>query len=133
MEIHSLPRIATRLIQAPWFRWGIFLICLAGVLYGNLRPTPPEQIFQHSDKAGHSISFVFLALSARLAMYRLSSCLLWPSLFGFAYILEYLQGITRPLRHFSVADVNANVLGVLVAFILILVCRRIAPDLLPGS
>lgn len=119
------------LIQSPLFRWGLFIFCLSMVLYGNLRPTPPEQVFTHSDKAGHGISFFLLAVSAKLALFKVSPYWLWSALAAFSFVLEYFQGILRPLRTFSLDDAYANVFGVFLAMIFMAAWRLLAPDLLP--
>ena len=103
------------------------------MLYGNLRPSPPEQIFEHSDKAGHGISFMLLAISAKLAMFTVRPALLWTLLFIFAFVLEYLQGITRPLRQFSFSDVYANLFGVFLALIFMVLWKKVAPQFLPTA
>lgn len=119
------------LIQSPVLRWALFVFCLGMVLYGNLRPTPPEQVFTHSDKAGHGISFILLAISARLAMFKVSPYWLWSALATFSFVLEYFQGILRPLRTFSLDDAYANVFGVFLAMVFMAAWRLFKPDLLP--
>ena len=121
------------MINCPPFRWGLFLLCLSAVIYGNLKPTPPEQVFPHADKAGHGISFIALAISAKLAMYRLHSLSVWSSLILFCFLLEYLQGILRPLRTFSMEDAYANAFGVLIALVVITAWRYFAPTFFPGT
>ncbi len=121
----------TSIIQSPWIRWSFFIVCLSGVLYGNFKPSPPEQVFAHSDKAGHLVSMMLLGVSARLAMYRIPWHLLWTTLIAFAILLEYFQGVLRPLRTFSMNDSYANISGVLIAMLVIVVWRLIAPNTLP--
>lgn len=121
----------TGIIQSPWIRWSFFIVCLSGVLYGNFKPSPPEQVFAHSDKAGHLVSLMLLGISARLAMYRIPWYLLWATLMAFSFLLEYLQGTLRPLRTFSMNDSYANITGVVIAMLVMALWRFIAPSTLP--
>ena len=97
--------------------WSAFLVVLAIVLYALFRPVPPEMIFENSDKVGHVIAFMALALTGRLALQVESKCF-WVLMFVLAFALEWLQGELRPLRIFSYEDVYANMLGVLIAVVL---------------
>jgi len=98
--------------------WGAFLLVLIAVLYALFRPAPPEMIFENSDKVGHVVAFMMLGVTARFALLKLSSVSFWLILFSLAFVLEYLQGVLRPLRVFSIEDVLANGIGVLLAFLL---------------
>jgi len=99
--------------------WGAFLLVLIAVLYALFRPTPPEMFFENSDKVGHVVAFMMLGITARFALLTLSSVSFWSILFSLAFVLEYLQGALRPLRVFSIEDVIANAVGVLLAFLLL--------------
>ncbi len=88
------------------------------VMYGIFRPTPPPMIFEQSDKLGHVSAFLALALTARVAMNRMSAIIFWLVMLLLAFGLEYLQGEFRPFRVFSAGDVYANILGVLLALII---------------
>ena len=94
----------------------VFCIVCVFVLYGIFRPTPPAMIFAHADKLGHIAAFMMLALSARLAFYKCSEVGFWLPMFLLAFLLEYLQGELLPLRVFSMGDVWANMVGVVLAF-----------------
>lgn len=111
------------LIHEPAVRWVLFLICLAAMLYGTFRPTPPPDLFAHSDKFGHVIGMAALTVSARMAMARLPGYLLWSAIAALAYGLEFLQAAWRPLRIFSPADAYANLSGVAIALGLVLLWR----------
>jgi len=100
-----------------YLRWCFFVIVAGMVMYGIFRPMPPPMIFEQSDKLGHVSAFLALALTARMAMNRVSATVFWLVMFLLAFGLEYLQGEFRPLRVFSAGDVCANVLGVVLALI----------------
>ena len=98
-------------------RWAVFSLVSGVVLYGLFRPTSPEMIFEHSDKVGHVIAFLFLALTGRWALFKYSKLGFWLSMFVLAFLLEFLQGQVRPLRLFSMEDAYANGVGVLLALV----------------
>lgn len=96
--------------------WLAFLSVSGLVLYALFRPVPPEMIFEQSDKVGHVLAFIALALTGRLAL-QIRPLFLWGLMFILAFVLEWLQGELRPLRLFSHKDVYANMLGVLLAML----------------
>ena len=100
-----------------YLRWGLFLLCVAGVAYGIFRPTPPPQLFLHSDKFGHALAFMGLSLTAWWALRHVPWYYFWPVLFALAPLLEYLQGEFRPLRVYSMDDSYANLAGVAIALL----------------
>ena len=99
-----------------WLWKIVFVLISSLVLYAIFRSVPPAQLFNQSDKVGHALAFMLLAYSARAALPKLSSFWLWGTLLILAFVLEYLQGELRPLRVFSVEDVLANILGIVIAF-----------------
>ena len=90
----------------------LFVCFTAALLYGVFRPEPPPELFAHSDKAGHVLIFFAVALSGRLAGISLPDWSYWPLWAGLAMTMEYLQGMLRPLRIFSIEDAYANLAGV---------------------
>lgn len=96
--------------------WAVFVLVFTAVLYAIFRPTPPEMIFEHSDKVRHVLAFFGLGFMARLALFRLPRWLLWWALLTLAFGLEYLQGEFRPLRIFSLEDAYVNAAGVVITF-----------------
>jgi len=94
-----------------------FLFVSMVVLYILFRPEPLEIIFHDSDKVGHVIAFLFLALTGRWALSKYSKLGFWLSMFLLAFMLEFLQGQVRPLRIFSMEDAYANGVGVLLALV----------------
>lgn len=102
-------------------RWRVaaFVLCLGAVMYGMFRPEPPPEVFAHSDKWGHVLAFLGLAVTGRLALHRWPVWVFWPLMLAVAPLLEWLQGVTRPLRWFSLGDAAANVAGVLLAMLLL--------------
>ncbi|WP_415887083.1 VanZ family protein [Neptuniibacter sp. QD37_6] len=105
--------------------WIAFLLAVAALVYGIFRPTPPERIFENSDKVGHFIAFFSVSLLGRLALYKVSGLSYWAVWLILACSLEFLQEILQPLRHFSVADTLANVIGVSIAMFLYAVLTKI--------
>ena len=91
------------------------IVCTA-VLYALFRPTPPAIVFEHSDKAGHIVAFMALAITSRMVFFRYSRFGSLLILLFLAFALEYLQGELRPLRLFSHYDVVSNMTGVMVGF-----------------
>lgn len=110
-----VPRINEKKLQN--FIWLLFIFSLAGLAYGLFRPNPPERIFENSDKVGHFIAFFVVPFLGRLALYKLSNILYWPTWLILAISLEFLQGELQPQRHFSMADAYANAIGVIAAII----------------
>lgn len=51
----------------------------------------------------------------------------WPVLFGLAPLMEYLQGVLRPLRVYSMEDSYANLAGVALGLFVVsfyrLICK----------
>lgn len=108
----------------------LFVLCVTLFCYGVFRPEPPPQLFQDSDKLWHVLAFIGLSVSTRLAFVRISGWLLWPLLFGLAPLVEGLQQWLQASRHFSLGDIQANLLGVFVALLLcgaLHLLRRAAP------
>lgn len=99
--------------------WVLFLLFSGLALYALFRPMPPVIIFYNSDKIGHIIIFLLISLTGRQALCFLSSASFWSAMIGLAFALEYLQGVFRPMRIYSVEDVYSNVIGVVIALILI--------------
>ncbi|WP_162010859.1 VanZ family protein [Neptuniibacter caesariensis] len=106
--------------------WVIFLLALAALAYGIFRPAPPERIFENSDKVGHFMAFFGVSFMGRLALYKIPGWTYWSSWFVLAGLLEYLQGVLRPLRHFSIEDAYANAIGVLIAITVYIVATKIS-------
>ena len=99
-------------------RFAVFVLCVTVFCYGVFRPQPPPELFQDSDKLWHVLAFIGLSFSTRLAFPRISGWLLWPALFGLAPLVEGLQQWLQASRHFSLGDIQANLLGVLVSLLL---------------
>jgi len=99
-------------------RWSLFLLVTSIVLYAVFRALPPKQIFEHSDKVGHIVAFSIWGLTGRLALVSLSKTYFWLPMVVLAFLLEYLQGEFQPLRVFSLDDAYANLIGVIIAFVM---------------
>ena len=112
-------------VMRRYWRLGAFLCCMAMVLYGMFRPESPPEVFSHSDKWGHVLAFMALSVTGRLAFTALTGWAFWSMMLAVAPLLEGLQGALRPLRHFSLGDAAANVIGVLLALLLWALLRRV--------
>ena len=111
--------------RALWFRRVLFLLCACIVGYGIFRATPPQQLFHQSDKVGHAFALLALSLTAYWAFKGVRWFYFWPVMLGLAPLLEYLQGEWRPLRVYSIEDSYANMVGVAIAFLLVLLLKLI--------
>lgn len=96
-----------------YLRWWRILgwVMVAIVLILCLMPAPPTPPVITSDKAHHLIAFAGLSLWWRWVAVRWWSPHL--ALFGFAILIEILQGTCTANRHAEVADVVADSLGLL--------------------
>lgn len=93
---------------------GVVLVLAAGIFWPEAPPDP----FPHSDKLGHCLGFLALALSARLAWAPMPAAALWGGLLVAAPLLEWLQHWVSPARQRSLGDALANLAGVLLALAL---------------
>jgi hypothetical protein len=111
------------------WRWGLFLGCGLLLGYAVFSRQPAPMLFQHADKVGHLLGFAALAVSAWLALgscagigrgCRVRNLGLWSALMMVALGAEWLQPLVSPLRQFSLEDMAANLLGVLLGGVLCL-------------
>ncbi len=100
------------------YRFAIFFVTLTILLWGIFRPTPPPDIFTHSDKYMHLIAFFGFSLAARFAFIQQNGVLIWLNLMITAPLLEYLQHFFQNQRQFSLEDALANFLGVMLALLI---------------
>ena len=96
----------------------IFVFSLLVLGYGLLRHEPPPNLFANSDKYLHALAFAGFSLCARVAFDQTKGWLLWPLLMLVAVGSEWLQNHLQPTRHFSLADIQANALGIGLALVL---------------
>ena len=99
-------------------RYALFLICLATLLYGILRPESPPQLFTQSDKYLHFVAFLGFSLATRFAFCHKAIWAVWIALVMSAPGLEFLQHYLQASRQFSWGDVAGNLSGVIAAFII---------------
>ena len=102
-------------------------LTLGLLLWGLFRPVPPPDPFHDSDKFGHLLGFLAVALAARYAFPRAAGPWLWGPLLAAGPLLEFLQHTVSPLRERSLGDAVANVAGVLLAMVLVAAWRRRPP------
>ncbi|PIE25442.1 MAG: hypothetical protein CSA60_00610 [Neptuniibacter caesariensis] len=107
--------------------WSFFIIALVLLAYGLFRPTPPEEVFTHSDKAGHFIAFFTVSFLGKMALNAVPSSIYWGTWLILAGLLEYLQDILCPMRVFSLEDAYANGIGVCIAIIACYLISKRAP------
>lgn len=94
--------------------WGL----IAAIWYLSLMPSPPQVDVQYSDKWGHLAAYFLLTFwwlqlySRRLHQHRLALAFVVMGL-----TLEVLQGLGG-VRFFEYADMAANTLGVVLAWLL---------------
>lgn len=98
-------------------RYVLFTACILALCYGLFRPESPPDLFEQSDKFLHLLAFGAVAFNSRLAFPRVSAWLFWGLLFLLAPLLEWLQHRLQPSRQFSLEDILANLLGVLLGLI----------------
>ena len=99
-----------------WLAIGWGLVAL--VIYLSLTPQPVELRVSHGDKYMHSLAyFVLMGWFQQLYPGRLSRLLLLTLFVAMGIGLEYLQGLSG-VRFFDPADMIANTLGALLAWLL---------------
>ena len=101
----------------------LFATCIALVFWGIFRSTPPAELFDQSDKVAHLIAFAGLSFTGRIAMPDLTAAIYWPVMATLAVLLEYLQGALQVSRVSSVEDAIANMLGVGLGLIAVLIVK----------
>ena len=91
---------------------------MAYVLYLSLIPEPPGPDGPWWDKIGHTLSFMFLMLWFA-QLFRSRGTKLWIALglVGFGIAIEFAQEQTG-YRHFEVADMGADAIGVAIGLLL---------------
>lgn len=107
------------MLKRVWLAIGWLLIAL--VVYLSLTPQPPEPMsFDNSDKLEHAFAYAVLSFwlcqiypSARSRMRVMAG------LVGLGVALEFVQGWTG-YRSFDVLDMQADTVGVLLGWILVL-------------
>jgi hypothetical protein len=93
-----------------------FLMVLAALLWGVLRPEGPHEPFPFFAVGLHVLAFLALGLSARFAFQGVSAVWVWVPLLVAAVGLELLQAVLQPdSRQFSVLDIVGNIVGVVLA------------------
>lgn len=112
--------------RITWLARIAFSLVLLVVLTAGLSSDPVPESFDNQDKLHHWAGFACLTLSAWLAFprTRLVWLFLWPFLISVG--IELGQELL-PLRTASLADIAANVLGVLSGILCVLVLRRFRP------
>ena len=100
--------------KTRWIRRCLFVIYTALLIYGLFRPEGPTSLFKNSDKVLHFLAFAGFAFSTRLAFARESAWKIWIPITLWAPLSETLQHQIQPTRVFSVADIYANLAGVII-------------------
>lgn len=101
------------------FSWAQFFLLTAIATYYLVAPSPGDTFANVWDKALHAACWFILVLSLKLPwLWRSKFWLGALLLFVYSIVLESLQQLT-PERQFSVLDMLANGVGVLVGYILL--------------
>lgn len=116
-----LQLIRQQLAPKSIFWWGSTIVCFFLILYFSLLH-PPN--FNHSehwfwgnlDKLGHALAYFALSLSLMFAQAKFNIALLF-AIIAFSFLLELIQA-SLPLRHFDWADLCANGIGGLIAWLI---------------
>jgi VanZ family protein len=97
----------------------VFLFTASAILigWGILRATPPQQLFEESDKVAHFIAFAALSFTGRLAFKQANSYIYWSVMIVLAFSMEYLQGMLQASRYSSIEDAIANAVGVFMVLV----------------
>lgn len=102
-----------------------FTISIIAIMTGLFRSTPPQELFQNSDKVGHIAGFMILTLSGYYALPKTLTKLFILALILLAIGSEYAQASFLPARYFSLQDMFANLSGILLAGIIIKICHSV--------
>lgn len=83
----------------------------------------PESITDF-DKIGHLVLFFSLSFSGYFVFISVHPIVYQLPLLLLAGISEWFQSAFLPQRHFSVGDIEADLMGILLGFLFSLICRR---------
>jgi len=110
---------------AAVFRIGQFWLLLLAVGVASLYPLPPGTLKGGLDKVAHLVTYLVLFLSLDYALAsgrRLAGKLVL--LFAFSWLIEILQHYMPP-RQYSIYDLLANLIGLLLGLLPAVVIKRI--------
>jgi VanZ family protein len=112
-----------KLFDRVWLIFGVLLV--AAVFWLSLAPLPPQPFeFDMADKVSHIAAYTLVmwwfAVTAARHRQRIFYAVYFVSM---GVVIEILQGMSG-YRHFEVADIFANVAGVLAGW---MICRYFAP------
>jgi len=103
--------------------WVQFSVLLLVASYLSLTPSPGDIFVSIWDKFLHVTCWAVLLLSLRFAWHKTDFGLLpGIALFLYSLLIEILQSLTG--RDFQLADLLANALGILIAYLVILIFWR---------
>ena len=98
----------------------LLVLFLAIVVYVMFKAQPPQELFPHAHNAAHVLAFFVMSVTAWFAFPSIAlktPVWFWGFFVLLAPLLEYFQGVFRPLRISSADDVVANLAGVFIAWI----------------
>lgn len=115
------------LVPKSIFWWVSTALCFLLILYFSLLHPPGFKHLEHwfwgnLDKFGHALAYFALTLSLMLAFWK-SAYYLLLSTFTLSLLLELIQS-SLPLRQFDWADLSANAVGGLIAWITVYFLMR---------
>jgi len=99
--------------------WGWRLSCLAAAIYiawQSLEPGTGIMGYPYTDKILHFIAYLTLSGLALLSRFSSRTVRVLTVIFAFSVLMEVMQGLMNMGRTASVADVAANLAGILVAW-----------------
>lgn len=94
-------------------------LALALLLYVGLRDQPVPMYTTNFDKWAHCVGFGLLVIAFGLAFRRLHSLWLLLGMTLLGYLIELAQNQWLPMRSFSLGDLLADVVGVVIALIVL--------------
>jgi VanZ family protein len=121
MVIKMLPKNRNQVISII-----LFICCAMAVSWGIFRSIPPQEVFPQSDKVLHVLAFCLLAFTGKMAMPKILSYIYWPIIVVVVILMEYIQGALQITRTSSVEDALANLVGVVLAFVIVKLLAKIS-------
>lgn len=105
------------MLNSRFFWTSVCVLTWIAVLAGMFAPKAVVDPFEvkQFDKLLHSVALISMIIPARYALPRMPDSLFWAVTILWAFALEALQPIVQPTREFNWMDVSANLVGVVIA------------------
>lgn len=95
----------------------IFFLSLVIVFYLSLVPAAAMALDFLSDKMIHAVIFLFLSFVGLKCHFNISKTFLLIMIFSFGFMIEVIH-YYHPYRFFEIADLIANLIGILTALVI---------------